>query len=244
LEKINFLPSFYSSTTFTNTFNAGQLAPGQFWYLVSNNCTQQFLNKTGCAGLGTLPANFFLANPITAFDQVFSNGMSSSYNALQVEVRRRMSHGLQFQGNYTWSKVLSNSGLPGSQSELDRTLDFHQPGYSRTRADFDIHHTYHFLGTYEFPVGRGRRYLSSGILGRVLEGWQTGGLWTSRSGIPITFASGLGTINRSGAATANPAIPVGTTARSVCDAVGVYKDPGRGVLYLPPSYINFITSPT
>ena len=228
--EINFPTSFYSSTTFTNQFNAGQLAPGQFWYLVSNNCTQQFLLGTGCKGLGGLPANFFLANPITAFDQTFTNGMSSSYNALQAEIRRRLSRGIQFQANYTWSKVLSNSGITGSQSELDRTLDLNQPGYNRTRADFDIHQTLHLNGVYELPFGRGRRWLSHGILGKALEGWQTGGLWTSRSGIPMTFASGLGTVNRSGASTGNPAVPVGMSAAGVCSAVGVYKDPRAGSL--------------
>ncbi len=242
LEKINFPTSFYSSSTFTNQFNAGQLAPGQFWYLVSNNCTQQFLLGTGCSGLGALPANFFLANPLTAFDETFTNGMSSSYNALQVEVRRRLTRGLQFGANYTWAKVLSNSGITGSQSELDRTMDFNQQGYNRTRADFDIHHTFHLNGVYEFPVGRGRRWLSGGIAGKVLEGWQTGGLWTWRSGIPMTFTSGLGTVNRSGASTNNPVVPVGMTAAAVCSAVGVYLDPARGALYLPPSFINFNTS--
>jgi hypothetical protein len=242
LEKINFPTAFYSSSTFTNQFNAGQVAPGQFWYLVSNNCTQQFLVGAGCKGLGSLPANFFLANPLTAFDQVFTNGMSSSYNALQAEVRRSLSHGIQFQANYTWAKVLSNSGITGSQSEVDRTLDFNQPGYNRTRADFDIHHTFHVNGVYEFPVGRGRRWASRGITGRLLEGWQTGALWTSRSGIPMTFASGLGTVNRSGASTNNPAIPVGTTAAAICAAVGVYEDPARGALYLPANYVNFNTS--
>jgi Carboxypeptidase regulatory-like domain/TonB dependent receptor len=242
LERINFPASFYSSTTFTNQFNAGQLAPGQFWYLVSNNCTQQFLLGTGCKGLGGLPANYFLANPLTAFNQTFTNGMSSSYNALQVEVRRRLSKGVQFGANYTWSKVLSNSGISGSQSELDRTLDFNQPGFNRTRADFDIHHTFHLNAVYELPVGRGRRWFSSGIGGKVLEGWQIGGLWTSRSGIPMTFASGVGTVNRSGASTANPAVPVGMTAAAVCSAVGVYMDPARGALYLPANFINFNTS--
>jgi hypothetical protein len=242
LERINFPASFYSSTTFTNQFNAGQLAPGQFWYLVSNNCTQQFLLGSGCKGLGTLPANFFLANPLTAFNQTFTNGMSSSYNALQVEVRRRLSHGIQFNGNYTWSKVLSNSGITGSQSELDRTLDFNQPGFNRTRADFDIHHTLHLNGVYELPFGRGRRWLSHGIVGRALEGWQTGGLWTTRSGIPMTISSGVGTVNRTGASTANPAVPVGMSAAAVCGAVGLYKDPARGALYLPPSFINFGSS--
>jgi Carboxypeptidase regulatory-like domain/TonB dependent receptor len=242
LERINFPTSFYSSTTFTNQFNAGQLAPGQFWYLVSNNCTQQFLLGTGCKGLGGLPANFFLANPLTAFDQTFTNGMSSTYHALQAEIRRRLSRGVQFQANYTWAKVLSNSGITGSQSELDRTLDLQQPGYNRTRADFDIHHTLHLNGVFELPLGHGRKWLSHGILGKALEGWQTGGLWTARSGIPMTFASGLGTVNRTSAATGNPAVPVGRSAADVCGAVSVYKDPIRGALYLPANFISFSSS--
>ncbi len=244
LEKINFPTSFFSSSTFTNTFNAGQQAPGQFWFLVSNNCTQQFLKSTGCQGLGALPANFFLPNPFTAFDRIFTNGMSSSYDALQVEVRRRLTRGIQFQANYTWSKVLSNSGITGSQSELDNTLDFHQPGYDRTRASFDVHHTLHFNGVYQFPFGHGRRWLSSGILGKVLEGWQTGGLWTSRSGIPMTLVSGFGTINRAGNSGNNPAVALGMSDSAVCSAVGVYKDPAKGASYLPASFISYSTSPT
>ncbi len=244
LERINFPTSYFSNPTFTNQFNPGQLAPGQFWFLVSNNCTQQFLLGTGCKGLGTLPANFFLANPLTAFDEELTNGMSSSYNAMQVELRRQLVGGLQFQGNYTWSKVLSNAGITGSQSEILRTLDFNNPGYDRTRADFDIHHTFHLNAVYEFPVGRGRRWLSSGILGRVLEGWQTGGLWTWRSGIPITIASGLGTVNRTGNSALNPAVAIGMSDSSVCNTVGVYEDPARGALYLPASDIRFNTSPT
>lgn len=239
LERINFPTSFYSSTTFTNPFLAGQQAPGQFWFLVSNNCTQQFLTGAGCKGLGALPANFFLANPLTAFDRTFTNGMSSSYNALQTELRRRLARGLQFGANYTWSKVLSNSGITGSQSELDPTLDFRQPRYSRTRADFDIRHTFHFNGVYELPVGRGRRWISSGIFGKVLEGWQTGGLWTSRSGIPMTLASALGTINRTGNSGTNPAVALGGSDRAVCSSIGVYKDPAKGALYLPANYITF-----
>jgi hypothetical protein len=244
LEKINFPASFFSNSTFTNQFNAGQLAPGQFWFLVSNNCTQQFLLGTGCKGLGALPANFFMANPLTAFDEQLTNGMSSSYNAMQVELRRRLAHGFQVQANYTWSKVLSNSGITGSQSELYRTLDFNNPGFDRTRADFDIHHTFHLNGVYEFPVGRGRRWLSNGVLGRVLEGWQTGGLWTSRSGIPMTLLSGVGTINRTGAATNAPAVAVGMSDSAICSAVSAYEDPARGALYLPANFINFSTSPT
>ena len=55
-DRINFPTSFYSSTTFTNQFNAGQLAPGQFWYLVSNNCTLAAIPpRHGLQGLGGRP---------------------------------------------------------------------------------------------------------------------------------------------------------------------------------------------
>ncbi|PYU18630.1 MAG: hypothetical protein DMG30_27075, partial [Acidobacteria bacterium] len=39
-------------------------------------------------------------------------GGDSFYNALQVGVQKRMSHGLQIQGSYTWGKSIdSNSGV-------------------------------------------------------------------------------------------------------------------------------------
>src|SRR5208282_680916 len=43
---------------------------------------------------------------------------NSSYNALQVDVRRRLAQGLEFRANYTWSKNLDlNSGLTGAQAQ-------------------------------------------------------------------------------------------------------------------------------
>ncbi len=140
--------------------------------------------------------------------------------------------------------MLSNAGITGSQSEPVRTLDFNNPAYDLTRADFDIHHTFHLNAVYEFPVGRGRRWLSNSVMGRVLEGWQTGGLWTWRSGIPITLTSGIGTINRTGNSTGNPAVAIGVSDRSICNSVGVYETPASGALFLPASDIAFNTSTT
>ena len=46
---------------------------------------------------------------------------NSSYNALQTDVTHRLSHGLQFRANYTWSKNLDmNSGLTGAQARTRR----------------------------------------------------------------------------------------------------------------------------
>jgi hypothetical protein len=223
--------SLITSSTFRTPLTQG--AAGSFWYLVQSNCTYRFLKGTGCSGLGTYPANFFITNPLTGVARILSNGMSSSYNAMQVEVRRKLSHGLQLQGNYTFAKVLSNSGISGSQSQLDVDLDLRNPGYSRSRASYDIRHTLHFNGVYEIPIGSGRRWVSHGILGKVLEGWQTGALWTSRSGAPITITSGRSTVSRNSGT--NPAVAVGVSDQQVCSDLGVYKTPS-GVLYLPSKY--------
>ena len=233
LTGIGFTSSFnLNSSTFKTPLSQG--AAGTFWYLVQSNCMQQFLLKTGCAGLGNYPANFFIANPLTGVDRILSNGMMSSYDALQVEVRRRMAHGVQLQGGYVWGKVLSNSGISSSQSELDPDLDLRQPRYDRSRAAYDVHHTVHVNAVWEMPFGIGRRFVSHGILGKALQGWQMGGLWTTRSGPPITIVSARGTVSRN-AGTA-PAVAVGVSDRQVCSDVGVYKL-GGGAYYLPQSYL-------
>lgn len=231
LTSINSPSSLLNSSTFRNLLLQNQA--GSFWYLVQSNCTMLFLTKAGCAGLGTFPANFFIPNPVTGVARILYNGMHSSYNGLQAEVRRRFAGGLQMQANYTWAKVLSNSGIAGSQSELDVDLDLRQPGYSRSRADYDIRHTFHVNSVYQFPIGRGRRFLSRSILGKALEGWQAGGMATARTGIPTTIVSGRATVTRN--AGTNPAVAVGVTDRQICDAIGVYKI-GAGIYSLPAEY--------
>ena len=56
----------------------------------------------------------------------FTEG-NSRYNALQIDVTRRLSRGLQFRTNYTWSKNMDmNSGLTGAQAQ-NQGADDHGP---------------------------------------------------------------------------------------------------------------------
>ena len=57
------------------------------------------------------------ANPnLGANTQIESHG-ESFYNGLQVGINKRLGHGLQFQANYVWSKLLDNStGILADQS--------------------------------------------------------------------------------------------------------------------------------
>jgi hypothetical protein len=122
----------------------------------------------------------------------FTEG-NSSYNALQTDVSKRLSKGLQFRANFTWSKNLDlNSGLTGAQSNnqaqmiLDRNNLRRDWGPSALNAKYQGSVSVH----YELPFRTG-----PSMPRRVLGGWQADGIATMLSGFPFTPQVGS---NRSG----------------------------------------------
>ena len=125
---------------------------------------------------------------------------NSSYNALEVDVTHRISKGLEFRGNYTWSKNLDiNSGLTGAQANnqaqmvLDRN-DLRQdwgPSALNTASQASV------SANYELPFGHSQRWLNdvSRVESKFVSGWQLNGIGTFLSGFPFTPLIGS---NRSG----------------------------------------------
>ena len=116
-----------------------------------------------------------------------STGENSHYNGLQLSATKRLSHGLQGQVNYTWSRCMdtvSNGGflqfsaggilspLPG---ELARDYG---------PCDYDIRHNLNAQYLYQLPV-RVRNH----AMGYVLNGWQVSGTMFWHSGIPFSVLS-------------------------------------------------------
>lgn len=214
---------------------------GEFMHQVMRTVTTNFFASNGATfpGLGGFSANFFRVNPFTFFDDVIGNNSGSNYHALQTEVVRRFSNGLYLQGNYTFGKAIAD--FDGDvQNTFNPFLTVLDPRNQRARASYDIRHSFNVNGFWQFPLGLGRAYLNSGPLGRIFEGWQVGGIWTWRSGRPIGFFSGRGTLNRNARSTTasagNPAVLVGSAALGdVCSAVGVHREAG-GAFFLPASF--------
>src|SRR5262249_4008645 len=148
--------------------------------------------------------------------------------------RRPFSPGITLNATYTSGKTPPTSGVTGSQSETDTSLDLRGPRFNYSRAPFDISHTFHGNGTYQLPIGRGRRFASRGIPGRILEGWQISGLTTWRSGAPVVLSSGYNTVAQT--APGPPAVAVGMTDRQVCGAIGLYQTGGIP-FFLPSSFV-------
>jgi len=136
---------------------------------------------------------------------------NSSYNALQVDVTRRLSRGLQFRANYTRAKNLDiNSGLTGAQANNQAQMVLNR---NNLREDWgpsalNIANQASFSATYQLPGGRA----GSTARRKVTGGWQLNAIATVLGGFPFTPQIGS---NRSGDGdTRNPDRPSVNTSFS------------------------------
>ena len=110
----------------------------------------------------------------------------SSSNSLSVNLRKRMQHGVQFGGNYVWSKSLDNASTIGGGGTVvaQNDLDLHaERGYS----SFDIRHRFRGYWTYELPWGTNKRWLSSGgAASKFFGDWTMSGSANLQTGSPFT----------------------------------------------------------
>jgi hypothetical protein len=185
--------------------------------------------------------NFFNANPNAAFARVLTNPAFSNYNALQVEARRRFSRGFSLQGNYTWSKAITDSEGGDTDRESYRTL--RDLSLDRHRADYD--QTHRFIGNFivELPFGPGRKFWNGGpaLVRKALEGWQVQGIVNWQTGPPLTIISNRSTINQLNPAL-NPAVLVGMSLDELRKNTGIYRTP-LGVFFFNPDLLNITINP-
>jgi len=121
---------------------------------------------------------------------------NSNYNALQVNVRKSMSQGLQFDFNYTFSKSIDLSSDAERITEWGglggQIINSWQPDQLRAVSDFDARHQFNVNWIWQMPFGKGRRLASNvgGVLDAVIGGWQLSGLARWTSGFPISIQNG------------------------------------------------------
>ncbi|MBZ5607576.1 MAG: TonB-dependent receptor [Acidobacteriia bacterium] len=117
----------------------------------------------------------------TAFGPIsqFWGCCGATYNALQTSFKRRYSHGLTFNVNYTWSHSIDQGGLTfGAQAQ-----NFYDYGSEKGNSDYDARHNFQFDYTYEIPgIPRIPKVVGSG--------WQINGITVLRSGLPVTVTCG------------------------------------------------------
>ena len=142
-------------------------------------------------------ANGVLVPGVQPYYYESSDGDSSA-NAGSVRLHKRLSEGVSLGGTFTWSKSLDNASTIGAGSSIvsangkitgvtvvaQNAFDL-----SAERGLSSFNQEFRFTGDYlwEFPFGKGRRWLSSsGWKHDLLGGWQWSGDWTIASGLPFT----------------------------------------------------------
>jgi hypothetical protein len=117
---------------------------------------------------------------------------NTNYNALQVRAEKRMSHGLQFLVNYTWSKSLDDTSCNGDNvcwiggfNRMEDPNNFSKLPYGV--SEFNMPQVLNLSYVYHLPFGKtgewGRSWnaVTSGVLG----GWETTGIWVFTTGQPL-----------------------------------------------------------
>jgi hypothetical protein len=178
--------------------------PEKYWAggLVRNNTLANDLNSTltnpfnigNFAGLATsdslvyadMRTNSFFTNSTIGKAQLLRpypnmNGVTNGrdpggeqvYNHMEATVTKRLSRGYGFTASYIWS---SNLQRTTRLNEFDDYLVW-QPSNNSAPHNFNAN----FI--YEFPFGKGKRWLSSNRwLGAVAGGWQLGGIYVKQTG--------------------------------------------------------------
>jgi hypothetical protein len=198
--------------------------------------------SSGCVSGNTLTqtckvSNFFIVNPQTgggAF--LMTQGTDTSFNALQIELRRRLANGLLFQGSYQYGKALANVFV-SSSSVFSQPRSLRDPELDRTYSPWDVRHGLKFDYIYELPFGPGKKWFASSnpFVRRAVGNWQIGGVTRIQSG-PATLltSGGRATVNQfdSGVVLHN------MTLKDLQKMVNIRKDPSGIVYWLPQNVID------
>jgi len=141
-------------------------------------------NSTVGAGIGTR------VNPSVGRIDRLAFGADSYYDALQVGLERKLSHGLQVQSSFTWGKSIDSGSatIAGDQfSNSPSSLPFYfDARLRRGQSDFNLGKNLVVSGTWEIPGFKSK----SGLTGWAMSGWQVGGVLEASSGAPFTVLVG------------------------------------------------------
>jgi hypothetical protein len=171
---------YYTRTGSTNPF--GFLQDVQTGQAATAAAEWNALGKTGYS---------LYANPNAVQGAtILGNYSSSTYNGLQLSVRRQLLKGVQVQASYTFSKVLSDSART-SDSAFEPYRDAAAPGLDRARAPFDLTHAIKGNFIYFLPDGSGLNGAARALFG----GWSLSGIVTIQSGNPFSILSGYATVD-------------------------------------------------
>jgi hypothetical protein len=137
-----------------------------------------------CGPPSTINANF------GSIRGMFYQGRSY-FNALELQLARRMSHGFQMQGTFTWGKSMDTSSATLAGDAFGNSissLNWFDMRLTRGLSDFNVGRTLVLNGTWDIPTAKS----FSGPARWFTDGWELGLIFTASDGVPFTPTWGTG----------------------------------------------------
>ena len=131
-----------------------------------------------------MPANFFRANPdLQNGAWIRGNGGRTDYHAMEIELRRNMSHGLFFRTSYSLARASELAALRAVASPMKKRINIGDEG--------SVTHALKLYAIWELPVGKGRKLLGSAnrLVDAILGGWQLATISRVQSGRMLDFGN-------------------------------------------------------
>ena len=196
------------------------------------------------AGTVYYPPGAALANPTLANTTTWLSEGLSSYNALEADVSRRFSHGLQVRGTYTFAKSLDDG------TAMNSSVGANAPGFVmfplEPKVDWglsttNVRHVGVVNATYELPFGEGKAWLRTlkGWRAKAVSGWTLSGIQTIQSGFPFTPQLGYNPANNGDSR--NPVRPSWNPAfhgKLIAGGPNQYFNPNAFLAPAPGTYGN------
>ena len=204
--------ALYTGANWTNTARLDELAArnpnpgGAVGALYGNAAFRTSLEAAG------FPRNFFVLNPDVNSANITTNGRTTTYDSLQINLRRLLSAGLTLDANYTFAK------------RTDTRLEDLRVPRRRIRSTDGVPHALKVTANYELPFGRGKRFASNA------NAWVDGfaGNWS----LNMTGRVQSGSILNFG----NVRV-VGMSIDELQDAFKIRIDPATRIVYTLPQEI-------
>jgi hypothetical protein len=129
------------------------------------------LNPTLNPAFGRVPATLWNSDGI--------------YHALEVQVQKRISHGLSGGVSYTWGRTIDTASGSTDGDQFKNGLSsqfFFDPRLRRGPSDFN--QTHNVVVNYMWEIPSPKTFPS--VLGWAASGWEFGGIFTASTGVPFT----------------------------------------------------------
>ena len=181
-----------------NQLNLEQLTPAAI--ALGSKLQQSVANPfygiitTGPESTATIPLYYLLA-PFPQFTTVqasYPTGGYSSYNAIQLKVEKRMSHGLTALLSFTGQKSIDDfSQISNVGNQAGGIQNIYDDQQQRGVSSNDRSRRLVISGTYELPFGRGKTFGKNWNrpVDAVIGEWQVNGIYTYQTGFPISVTA-------------------------------------------------------